>query len=378
MHDPTKMLVGLSSEEVIVLATEMMLAEDESARQWQHVLSQNYTTEEDYRMDFAEELEIIQRDVFAQPEKVQHFENDNIFEDSSTTFNNNSMFSREKDVWWPTLRLDKELGFLPSQSIELPLPSHAGHETPRPLPTQPPDSGRLSKKGIVEGIRVSPEVGELIKVNNDNSKPGIIRLTLSKNLDKYRATELSSKIKETGQEEGSKGKKKSGYVRLIIQNDEISLPSPKDPMFSKSSTNRRKFKQIDGNVIVLSSEANKKTQEETVGERPKPVLKSHRQKRDVMNNAERIRRNEISAKFRELAQMIPQRYLKKCDSKSSSGLSKIKILDSARQYYACLETTLSECENEVEREKSRNLRLQAILHKYKVNKIKMQGLLDFD
>ncbi len=49
MHDPTKMLVGLSSEEVIVLATEMMLAEDESARQWQHVLSQNYTTEEDYR-----------------------------------------------------------------------------------------------------------------------------------------------------------------------------------------------------------------------------------------------------------------------------------------------------------------------------------------
>ncbi len=35
---------------------------------------------------------------------------------------------------------------------------------------------------------------------------GIIRLTLSKNLDKYRATELSSKIKETGQEEGSKGK----------------------------------------------------------------------------------------------------------------------------------------------------------------------------
>ena len=70
------------------------------------------------------------------------------------------------------MRLDKELGFLPSQSIELPLPSHAGHETPRPLPTQPPDSGRLSKKGIVEGIRVSPEVGELIKVNNDNSKPG--------------------------------------------------------------------------------------------------------------------------------------------------------------------------------------------------------------
>ena len=70
------------------------------------------------------------------------------------------------------MRLDKELGFLPSQSIELPLPSHAGYETPRPLPTQPPDSGRLSKKGIVEGIRVSPEVGELIKVNNDNSKPG--------------------------------------------------------------------------------------------------------------------------------------------------------------------------------------------------------------
>ena len=68
---------------------------------------------------------------------------------------------REKDVWWPTSRLDKELGFLSSQSIDVPPPSNTGHQTPRPLPSPPP-----------EGIRVSPEVGELFKVPNSNSKPG--------------------------------------------------------------------------------------------------------------------------------------------------------------------------------------------------------------
>ena len=49
MHDPNKMLVGLSTEEVRVLATEMMLAEGDMARQWQHVLAHDYTTDEDNR-----------------------------------------------------------------------------------------------------------------------------------------------------------------------------------------------------------------------------------------------------------------------------------------------------------------------------------------
>ena len=49
MHDPNKMLVGLSTEEVRVLATEMMLAEGDIARQWQHVLAHDYTTDEDNR-----------------------------------------------------------------------------------------------------------------------------------------------------------------------------------------------------------------------------------------------------------------------------------------------------------------------------------------
>jgi len=87
-----------------------------------------------------------------------------------------------------------------------------------------------------------------------------------------------------------------------------------------------------------------------------------------------MRRNEISEKFRELAEMIPQRLLTKSESKQSSGASKIKVLESARKYCVCLQTTLTRVEEEVEMETLRNKRLKAIQSKMINKQNQMYGI----
>lgn len=108
----------------------------------------------------------------------------------------------------------------------------------------------------------------------------------------------------------------TGYMRLIIKNDEISMSSSKMPPkistkgynVKSSYTGKKKMKKEDCDV------SNKKHTIDLFSpikwrRCQSPEEHDSKQKRVSMNNAERLRRNVIAESFRDLGQLIPEKYL---------------------------------------------------------------------
>eukprot|EP00088_Acartia_fossae_P005772 TRINITY_DN12609_c0_g1_i1.p1 TRINITY_DN12609_c0_g1~~TRINITY_DN12609_c0_g1_i1.p1 ORF type:complete len:356 (-),score=82.79 TRINITY_DN12609_c0_g1_i1:177-1244(-) len=318
---------------------------------------------------FQDELKIIESDIFDDSEEYGHFWGKRI-EDFEFHLELESE-KKEADVllrdsWWPMefSKEEKSGGLLEIKTPREPnfakLPVSEVHPPPRATTTKIPDL----KPAKIQDLPPTQmlELTSSSKTRESKPKnPKPVKNTPSK-MTGQRLFPRADKKEE---------KSKPGFVRIIIKNQEISIPDPDVPMFEMPR--ERKFKQIDGNVYVVSPNESKISSELHVvksyeRKRTVPAQKKEtvKQKRVQMNNAERLRRSEITVKLQELKDKIPENYL--AQENVGNGASKYQILSATTKFCKALQNKYAELDVTLEREKWRKRQLAN--HISKLNKQK--------